>query len=451
MPTFTAIALDRLLEPGASRSVDKSVPNSKPPNSRPIPNSNLERRNSTPTTERRVKRPQITPALYATPKATPLPGSPTSFTPSPYIINHKRRGPRLVKSFSEDDVSSRQKTNEKVNGNLANVETDDVHSADDIAVTFTTPGANEERVNGSHDCEVGSRKSEFGCSNGEYGSSNGERKSISVELGSSGKSNGVAREDDLLKLERDEESDSFFDPQESLSITSNTDVEDNSGAERCMKPNTPMAQFFDAWEELSSEGGPQASLCNVDADLREMRLSLLMEIEKRKQAEEALKYVQSQWQRLRQQLSVVGLTLPAYPSVLAEGEQLDFGPQEELLQQVHVARFVSESIGKGVARAEAEMEMEALIESKNFEIARLHDRIHFYEVVNREMYQRNQDALEVARHGRHMRKIRQKWVWGSIAAAITLGTAALAWSYLPTGRGSSSVHFQNPEGDDVAD
>lgn len=59
--------------------------------------------------------------------------------------------------------------------------------------------------------------------------------------------------------------------------------------------------------------------------------------------------------------------------------------------------------------------------------------------------------VEVARHGRHMRKIRQKWVWGSIAAAITLGTAALAWSYLPTGRGSSSVHFQNPEGDDVAD
>lgn len=60
--------------------------------------------------------------------------------------------------------------------------------------------------------------------------------------------------------------------------------------------------------------------------------------------------------------------------------------------------------------------------------------------------------LEVARHGRHVSKRRQKWVWGSIAAVITLGTAALAWSYLPTGRWSSSTHhFQNPEGDDVAD
>lgn len=248
MPTFTAIALDQLLEPGASKSVDKSVPNSKPPNSRPIPNSNLERRNNTPATERRVKRPQITPALYATPKATPLPGSPTSFTSSPYIINHKRRGPRLVKSFSEDDVTSRQKTNEKVDGSLANVETDVVHSVDDISVTFTIPGANEECVNGHHDCEVGSHNSEFGFSNGEYGSSNGELKSSSVELGNSGKSTGVAREDDLLKPERDEESDSFFDPQESLSITSNTDADENSGAEHSMKPNTQMGEFFDARE-----------------------------------------------------------------------------------------------------------------------------------------------------------------------------------------------------------
>lgn len=145
--------------------------------------------------------------------------------------------------------------------------------------------------------------------------------------------------------------------------------------------------------ELSSEGGPQPSLSKFEAELREMRLSLLMEIEKRKQAEEALSHMRSQWQQLRQQFSVVGLTLPAELTVLAEGEQLDCNPAEEILQQLHVSRFVSESIGRGVARAEVEMELGALIESKNFEIARLTDRVHFYEVVNREMYQRNQDAL----------------------------------------------------------
>jgi hypothetical protein len=123
-----------------------------------------------------------------------------------------------------------------------------------------------------------------------------------------------------------------------------------------------------------------------------MRLNVLMEIEKRKQAEEALNNMRSQWQRLRQQLSAVGLTLPADPTVIAEGE-LGCDPSEDLCQQVDVTRFVSESIGRGVARAEVEMEMETEIEAKNFEIARLYDRLHFYEVVNREMYQRNQDAL----------------------------------------------------------
>lgn len=240
MPTFTAIALDTLLEPGASKSVDKTMPSSKPPNSRPIPNPKLERRNSTSVTERRVKRPQMTPALYATPKATPLPDSPTSFTPSPYIINHKRRGPRLMKSYSEDDVSSRQKTDEKVNGNKNNAETEVVHSTDDISVTLSIPGPNEEHVNGDRDCEVGSHNSEPGCSNGELESSN-------LELGSSSKSNGVTREESL-KLERDGDSEYFFDPQDSLSVTSNTDVEDNSGAERLMKLTPPTGEFYDAWE-----------------------------------------------------------------------------------------------------------------------------------------------------------------------------------------------------------
>ncbi|KAB1214554.1 hypothetical protein CJ030_MR5G013403 [Morella rubra] len=436
---FTAIALDRLLEPGASKSVDKPVANSKLPKSRPVPYSNLERRNSSLATERRVKRPPMRPALYATPKSTPLPDSPTSYTPSPYIINHKRRGPRLVKSFSEDDVSSLKKPDEKVNGNTRNAETEIVHAADDVSVTFTVPGANEvEHVNDTHDCEVESCDIKDQCNN--------------KELGSSSTGNVVARDDDLLKLERDGESENFFDPQDSLSITSNTDGEDNCGTERSVKLATQVGEFFDAWEELSSEGGPQPSLSKFEAELREMRLSLLMEIEKRKQAEEALSHMRSQWQQLRQQFSVVGLTLPAELTVLAEGEQLDCNPAEEILQQLHVSRFVSESIGRGVARAEVEMELGALIESKNFEIARLTDRVHFYEVVNREMYQRNQDALEVARHERQMRKRRQRWVWGSIATAITLGTAALAWTYLPMGRESSSANdFENLEGDDAAD
>ncbi|KMT19229.1 hypothetical protein BVRB_1g014110 [Beta vulgaris subsp. vulgaris] len=64
--------------------------------------------------------------------------------------------------------------------------------------------------------------------------------------------------------------------------------------------------------ELSSDGGLQAvaqrSLSDVEIELREMRLSLLMGIEKRKLAEEA-QSMQQQWQILREKLGAVGLEL----------------------------------------------------------------------------------------------------------------------------------------------
>lgn len=117
-----------------------------------------------------------------------------------------------------------------------------------------------------------------------------------------------------------------------------------------------------------------------------------MEIEKRKQAEESLNNMQSHWLRIRQHLSAVGLTLPADPIGAVEDSNLD-DPVEALCQQVNLARYVSSSIGKGIAKAEAEAEMESQIEAKNFEISRLWDRLNYYEAVNREMSQRNQEVV----------------------------------------------------------
>ena len=48
-------------------------------------------------------------------------------------------------------------------------------------------------------------------------------------------------------------------------------------------------------------------------------------------------------------------------------------------------------------------------------------------------------GAETSRRLRLRRKRRQRWICGSIAAAITLGTGALAWSYLSTGGESSST------------
>jgi len=118
-----------------------------------------------------------------------------------------------------------------------------------------------------------------------------------------------------------------------------------------------------------------------------------MEIERRKQAEEALAMIRNQWQILREKLRSVGLILPADLSALSENSQSGINPTEEICRQIHLARFVSESIGRGIAKAEAEAEMEAQLEVKNFEIARLSDRLNYYEAMNREMSQRNQEAI----------------------------------------------------------
>lgn len=56
----------------------------------------------------------------------------------------------------------------------------------------------------------------------------------------------------------------------------------------------------------------------------------------------------------------------------------------------------------------------------------------------------------MARRNRQRRKRKQRWVWGSIAAAITLGTAALVGSYLLTGKESTSSDPGASEHDDAA-
>lgn len=244
MPTFTAIALDRLLEPGASKSVDKSVPISMP-----VPNSQkLERTTSVPTTKNKLPpRSKLKPALYTTPEVTPLPGSPSSFAPSPYIINHKRRGPRLLKSASEPNVLSEQTVlhDGKVNGkNL-----DTVVAAGDLQVMVTNPepvkdmqmNVNGGELNSSNDGDLGNGHRETGSNS----MTNGLHMENILVLNSE---RDREIEDLALNSERVREIEDFFDPQESMSFTSNTDGEENAGTELSVKFSSPGGEFYDAWE-----------------------------------------------------------------------------------------------------------------------------------------------------------------------------------------------------------
>lgn len=392
MPTFTAIALDRLLEPGSGNPAPRPPP---PP----------VRLGQAASDKKRTRLPHASPALYATPEATPLPDSPSSFPPSPYILNHKRRGPRLLKSHSQSDVGRPQLLPDAVIGDGGDVKVELEQKAADAPKC-----QGEEIVNRVHHKKIGDADSVVGV---------------------------VGSEESAKPVAADQEKDGedFFDLQDSMSTASN----DSNGPERLWKPGTPLGEYFDALEEISSEGATRAASRNIEDELREMRLNVLMEIERRKQAEEAIENLQNQWQMLSYQLSLVGLILPAPPTIIEETDrQSNLDPAEELCRQVVIARFVAGSIARGCSRAEVELEMEPQIESKNFEIARLWDRLQYYEAANREMSQRNQEAVEMARQHRHRRKRRQKWLWSCIGLTITLGTAALAWSYLPQSKPTSS-------------
>ncbi|KAI6692303.1 hypothetical protein NL676_020013 [Syzygium grande] len=168
MPTFRAISLKRLLEPGAFKLVDKAVdtssspPNAKPTKPNPVLESKLERCNSVPAVGRKIQLPRLRPSLYATPEVTPLPDSPSSLpSSSPYIINHKRRGPRLLESFSLDSASSHRKVldEEKSNGNIKDAETCCLASEEDMVVTSKVYQRIADRhVIGADECEVASCK-----------------------------------------------------------------------------------------------------------------------------------------------------------------------------------------------------------------------------------------------------------------------------------------------------
>ncbi|RZB78738.1 hypothetical protein D0Y65_029223 [Glycine soja] len=148
MPTFTAMALDRLIEPGASKPADKSAPTSMP-----VPNSQkLERGTSAPTKKSKVHQPPLKAALCITPEVTPLPDAPSSFPPSPYIINHKCRGPHLLKSSSEANALSEVNICCDENDNDKSLDAVDTSTAGDLQVTSTKPElVKEEKVNGVYE------------------------------------------------------------------------------------------------------------------------------------------------------------------------------------------------------------------------------------------------------------------------------------------------------------
>ncbi|KAL3814586.1 hypothetical protein ACJIZ3_015854 [Penstemon smallii] len=137
MPTFTTVALENLLEPTVRISLKKNL-NSVVGPANELPDPNLD---SNP------RHLYISPALYVTPEQAPIAeySSPDPLSPSPYVVNHKRRllGGNEIRSevpdlppVGESSDFRLEEEEESVGDNFVNnnnlVDDDDENGVDDL-------------------------------------------------------------------------------------------------------------------------------------------------------------------------------------------------------------------------------------------------------------------------------------------------------------------------------
>lgn len=214
--------------------------------------ANLDKRNGAPTStvgDKENHWTQISPALYATPASTPLPDSPSSFPPSPYIINHKRRGPRLMKSSSEHDVAAwKNETEEsKVEESESKAE-EGVPSGckDDIAAPVEAlDSATNNSIQPSDSGDVEENRLASVCIG----------KHVSCETADSPMGQNNVKKS-VFNLQQDDiDGDLFSSPGGDLfsspgvvSAKSIGENEGGSGVEQSLNSSALMNEFYDAWE-----------------------------------------------------------------------------------------------------------------------------------------------------------------------------------------------------------
>nr|GLL17429.1 uncharacterized protein LOC109172366 [Ipomoea trifida] len=389
MPTFTSIALENLLEPRVRDSYKKPLDSNQIATTLSNRGEEEERvdgaENAKPQAPNHI---YISPALYITPEPAPIPDTlSASISPSPYVANRKRR--------SGGGLASRKIDGFEVSGRK---------------------GGEQGEKKGDED-EYEERDLTFQCI--------GDVDAELAEDDLFGTTEVVGDRIEGLEARNEE----CLDPKCDVSIFGS--ASEARGLD-CQSFASAQGDFFDASEEFSdgSVSSVPSFIIAMESELQTTKLQLLQEIEKRKAAEDDLNMMCSQWQRISNVLSQAGLTLPL-PSAVIGGMQIEPAAIENLLQEVIVARFVAEAIGKGQSRAEAEIATEAILESKNQEISRLRDRLLYYETANREMSERNQEIIDAARKQRQRRRTQQKWLWSCVGLSAIIGISVAAYSYLP--------------------
>nr|XP_043621035.1 lateral signaling target protein 2 homolog [Erigeron canadensis] len=257
---------------------------------------------------------------------------------------------------------------------------------------------------------------------------------------------GVIVDDDDDDVGQDDDDDDveeeFEDPRcDSVSVASSNDCGNMS-----FVSSNHAGEFYDATEEFSSDGSmlslPSWSR-NLESELHTTRLSLLEEVDKRKTAEDDLAAMSTHWQTFsRLLLPETGLAFLA-PSNDGSRMQVDFNAVKQFSEEVIVARYIDEAMGKAEAKAEAELAADVIIGSKDKEISRLKDRLQYYEAMIHEMSQKNLETMEVARRQRERKRGQRKWLWSCIGMSIVIGASVIAYSYVP--QPTNTVDDTQPE------
>ncbi|EPS72821.1 hypothetical protein M569_01929, partial [Genlisea aurea] len=179
-----------------------------------------------------------------------------------------------------------------------------------------------------------------------------------------------------------------------------------------------------------------SSFSNNGLALHSTRLCILEEIHRRKVAEETVMLMQFQWRRIQSLFSEAGLTFPPPPTA-SESSIIEFDQSciNQSLQEFVFSIFISEAIGKGLARAEAEEHFASIILWKDQEMQRLRDRLQYLETVNHEMSQRK--LVEVAQKQQEKKKKnRRRWMWSLMGFSVAAGASFLAYAYHTTSKSS---------------
>ncbi|KAL3686122.1 hypothetical protein R1sor_004144 [Riccia sorocarpa] len=460
MSVFSITALDRLIESDRRSSAKQVSPS-------------MEKQGHPTQAERRPLYAAAYPYPSVPLSARPRSPSPTDFSPSPYVVNHKRRVPNGFDSKqalqqngfhvsekipgsrpteSQDLVSRTGKENVSVDSRSLNaLEGKQAHGHGSLTRELESKNSG---VGKEDHLEV--KKKSFDDSFRHFRFSGIEEKLKGRRAGgeqrdmNSGADNtrGKQKLEERLELQ--------------TSVKERTKIGSGSASTSTRSPHAPPSdsssmtaeEWFDAPDAPLSEDSSDdeahrntsiksvpSSRGDPDPDIAS---HLAEEIKRRIRAEEALIALQQQRDGMLQLLSSAGISVsPSDPSKLGE-HGLEIGISQFEAEKLAVARTVAVAVARGAMKAEAEAELQSVLAEKSKEIARLRDKLQYYETLNHEMSQRNQEAIEIARQTRRRRQRRQRFAVLGVSAAICVGVSAavvyhyVSWEQIRSLTGSAS-------------